>query len=876
VHYADWPYYIQDAESFYAGLAERDLSVTGRMNMSFSLFRGASFHLKDVLPDESARARLMDVPGVKNLWPIRSIPRPNDEVLWTGDNNTSAAVPPVVNRRQSDDNGKDTYTPHVMTQVDQLRAEGITGKGVRIGVIDVGVDYTHPALGGCFGKGCLVSYGWDFVGDNYTGPGDTPHPDADPMDSCDGHGTHVSGIIAAQANPMGFTGAAPGVTLGMYKVFGCKGSSDTDIAIAALNRAYEEGSDIISMSIGRNSGWGEDPVGVAASRIVDAGVPCVLAGGNSGSGGLFLAAAGATGHGVTSVGSVDSPEYSLVLVRGETSTRDSGNASKPTTEPFGWTPGTPPFGNVSSMPLYAISNNTSVEDDACSPLPEGSTPDLSGYVVLVRQGTCSDYVKAQNIAARGARYMMMYPGSYSDPTALNPPWVSTEEPRIVGTGIVTTPQAAEWVGALNNGSVVAVETVSPAQAGRVVETSPNQKSGGAMSLFSSWGPTWEMDLKPTFSAPGGYILSTWPVALGSYAIQSGTSMSTPFTSAIFALMRQARGKGDDAVTLNNLVATTASPVGWYDGNAIHGDVPAPPTQQGGGLAQAHRAAHATTVISVSSLSFNDTAHFVPSLNFTVHNQGAEPVTYTLATVDAQTMYTFNTGNDFPAGFPNPTVNSTAKLTFSGGSQVTVPAGGSAEVTVSCEPPAVDEARLAVYSGYVTLNGGANPNDTLSIPYIGAVGSLNAAKVLDDDYVYLSHWNDTTLKPSPGNETYVVPRPVSTLPVASTSGSAIPYPATIIQLNVGTALLRCDLVSASGSSSSNMTSTALGTFGAFPMQYVPRAYFINAFTGMLTDGTVVPEGSYAFVIKALKIFGDREDPAEYEVQRTKPFTLRYQD
>lgn len=394
-----------------------------------------------------------------------------------------------------------------------------------------------------------------------------------------------------------------------------------------------------------------------------------------------------------------------------------------------------------------------------------------------------------------------------------------------------------------------------------------------MSLFSSWGPTWEMDLKPTFSAPGGYILSTWPLALGGYAIQSGTSMSTPLVAAIFALIGQAR-QDFDPQTLNNLITTTAAPVDWYDGNVIYGDVLAPPTQQGGGLAQAHRAAHATTVVSASSISFNDTANFIPSASFTIKNEGAEQVVYSLGTVEAETMFTFNPGNDYPAYFPNPTANSTAKLGFSA-SEVTIPAGGSVEVTVSCEPPAVDEARLAVFSGYVTLNGA---NETLSIPYIGAVGSLHAAKVLDDDYVYLSHWDDSSLAPSVGNETFAVPRPTATIP-GTNSGSTIGYPATIIQLNVGTALLRCDLVPVT--SGSNMTAAvdeaqALGTFGIFPMEYVPRAYFINAFTGMLTDGTVVPEGSYVFVVRALKIFGDREASDDNEVLRTVPFTLKYHD
>lgn len=92
----------------------------------------------------------------------------------------------------------------------------------------------HPALGGCFGKDCLISYGYDLVGDKWTGSND-PVPDDDPYDDCNGHGTHVSGIIAAQPNKMNFTGVATGAKLGMYKVFSCLGSGTTDdILIKAL------------------------------------------------------------------------------------------------------------------------------------------------------------------------------------------------------------------------------------------------------------------------------------------------------------------------------------------------------------------------------------------------------------------------------------------------------------------------------------------------------------------------------------------------------------------------------------------------------------------------------------------------------------------
>ena len=82
----------------------------------------------------------------------------------------------------------------------------MTGSGIKVAIIDTGVDYTHPGLGGCFGKGCRVAYGYDFVGDAYTGE-NFPIPDEDPRDACNGHGTHVAGIIGA--NDILFNGVAP-------------------------------------------------------------------------------------------------------------------------------------------------------------------------------------------------------------------------------------------------------------------------------------------------------------------------------------------------------------------------------------------------------------------------------------------------------------------------------------------------------------------------------------------------------------------------------------------------------------------------------------------------------------------------------------------
>lgn len=103
---------------------------------------------------------------------------------------------------------------------------------------------------------------------------------------CGGHGTHVAGIIGADQNGLNFTGVAPQASLGSYRVFGCTGSSQNDIIMEAMIRAYEDGADIISMSLGGASGWTQDPESILASRLVDMGVVMSLANGNDGSEGL--------------------------------------------------------------------------------------------------------------------------------------------------------------------------------------------------------------------------------------------------------------------------------------------------------------------------------------------------------------------------------------------------------------------------------------------------------------------------------------------------------------------------------------------------------------------------------------------------------------
>lgn len=141
------------------------------------------------------------------------------------------------------------FSANNQIQADRVQAAGNKGKGVKIGIVDSGIDYTRTPLGGCFGNGCKIAGGYDFVGDNYTGD-NNPVPDSDPFDGCYGHGTEMAGIIGANDNEFGVTGVAPEASLYSYRVFSCSGATTEDLVIKGALQAYQDNMDIVNLSLG--------------------------------------------------------------------------------------------------------------------------------------------------------------------------------------------------------------------------------------------------------------------------------------------------------------------------------------------------------------------------------------------------------------------------------------------------------------------------------------------------------------------------------------------------------------------------------------------------------------------------------------------------
>ncbi|KKP04395.1 peptidase [Trichoderma harzianum] len=587
-----------------------------------------------------------------------------------------------------------TVTDGTPQKSDLLEINGV--KNVwPIGIIDIGVDYLHLSLGGGFGSGYKISFGYDLVGDDHTGT-NTPVPDDDPLVTCavGGHGTHVAGIIGmtdAQNQGFGLVGVAPEATIGMYRVFGCSENSGDDVIMAAMQQAAEDGVDLFTMSLGSLSYWEQaSPYVSLAKSIVESGVATITALGNGGDLGPYAVSAPGLAPEVLAHKIISAVHWNIfrffpfVAEKPLTVFQAGSGLDFPVTE------------------LLAGGCDTRVWTAAQKAITDGANT----AVLLYLTKSCSLSAYSPELSALNVTTVIYYTDDPDTPVLLPEPdtagqftvlFLSYEQSQRIVGDIEHLATGKEYTLLLFNSSTI--------------QDSLNS-AGHAIDYFSSISPTVEMTLKPRLSSPGGNILSTYPRSAGGYAVLSGTSMAAPFTVGVYALVKSQRP--DLSISeIISLLQSTAVPM-----KALDMDIISSVTQQGSGLINAYAAVAADSQISPSQLSLLDSPKPAKQ-TITIKNTSKRLKTYSISHSGALYIRTFN---NFTAGSDQAFVKFTdvheakyATAKFSK-SRLSLQPGKSAKTEVQFTAP--DEPQPysePIYSGHIKI---ATDSSSYVVPYLG--------------------------------------------------------------------------------------------------------------------------------------------------------------
>lgn len=572
-------------------------------------------------------------------------------------------------------------TAQLTRAVDTWRDHGNTGAGVKVGIIDSGIDYTHADFGG---PGTPAAYqqakahdseawtptakvvgGYDFVGDDYNADPraadyqPVPHPDPNPL-GCGSHGTHVAGIVGGYGeNADGSTfhgdyaslsgsdlynmkigpGMAPQASLYALKVFGCDGS--TDAVIPALDWAldpngdgnFSDHLDIVNLSLGSDSTPADDPENEVIDQLATHGVLPVVAAGNAGD---ITDAAGAPGNAIRSLAVASSvDEFQLRDgLRVNAPSNLAGVVAGQFSEAYPWATAAPVTGDVVAL---------SADDaDGCRPLSAADAAAVAGKVAWLEWDEndatrrCGSVGRSANVAAAGAIGAVL-----------------TSSLDVFGAGITgstTIPviqlpatETASLRPALTAGTLNV--TFDGSLAASVKDRTPAITD--LVSSFSSRGDHGSIGVvKPDITAPGDTIASAGLGSGNGVLVESGTSMATPNVAGIAALAKVAHPGWSTEQLKADLMNTAGHDLYSSPGQSspIYG-----PARVGAGRVDAKSAvdntllAYDADVPGAVSASFGVVTAPVTSgtltrtRHVTIANQGSQTTTATLSYAAATTQ-----------------------------------------------------------------------------------------------------------------------------------------------------------------------------------------------------------------------------------------------
>ncbi len=430
------------------------------------------------------------------------------------------------------------------------RQQGLDGQGVKIGIIDTGVDFDHPDLLG-YGKSGRVVGGYDYV-----------NTDKKPNDT-NGHGTEVAGIIGANGS---FSGMAPKSQLFSYKVSSTGESVSSDYIIQAISRAIEDKMNVINISLGVNKT--NDELENAVDGAVDKGIVVVTAAGNNGPDDRTIGSPGRDYNVITVGASYNNITSSLV------STLEIGSKQ------FDVLPmqGTEILKNsIAGKIIYGgYGRNKDLEDlnvqDAILLEQRGS--DIKGEKVFFSE-------KEKNAADHGARALIIFNNQSG-----------------IFFGELVGPNSTKGYHPR-----IPVISMSGGDGLKLRSMLKNNTEGKLdifyhpdfVAPFSSRGPVSPFYTKPDLVAPGVYVNTT--SIDGKYNLTSGTSIAAPHVTGAVAILLQ-KYPHLDPTSITSLITTTTDPVTDAYGKVFPIDV------AGSGRLNVTRASSANLIIIPHELVFN--------------------------------------------------------------------------------------------------------------------------------------------------------------------------------------------------------------------------------------------------------------------------------